>query len=375
MLFSALLPEFVYGNGVFSYHQWLGATLVVIGSLTLVVAVATLAMPRLRRLWPAPVIAVAGAGVITAWVILDTTSDLGGTDVDLGIWVALSGCFTAAAGGVVALRGLRSREDPSSSRSAPPTTLTRVVGHGALASAGTMLAACFAVRFMGQHQAVVDPTVAWAFLFPGFVGVAAGILTLRRGWSPPVGPALVAGVGASAVWGLWEMPILWKDFGTDALDSGFFLEIVGQIGLVTAGVLALAVLRREHGLALTSPAWRPLALTGPIALAAAVPFLLVAQSSWDSSEKGWAFHDLQMAVSVVAVPVLAAMVRPADLGRMVLLGWALGATGTALAYWSLLARNGLALVGIPYVLPALAVLVIAALLVRPRQPVADPSSG
>ena len=368
MLLSAFLPEFVNGADVFGYHQWLGAMLVVTGSLTIVVAVATLALTRLRRHWPSPLLAVAVAGVITTWVIPDTAWELDANGAQLGIWVAFAGSITTATAGVVAVRGLRSREDASSSRPGPPTFITKLVGHGSIASAGTMLAATFAVRFTGQEQALVDPTYVWAFVLPGFVGVAAGILTLRMRRSPQAGPALVAGAGASAVWGLWDMPIVWKDTGTDALDSGFFLELVGLIGLVTAAVLAVVALRREHGLTLGRPAWRPLALTGPIGLAAAIPFLVVAQMNWDYPRKGWAVHDVQMAVFVVVVPLLAAMLRPGDPGRMLLLGWSLGATGIVVAYWRLLNAISAPLSGMPYVLLALAALVVITLAVRPRKP-------
>ena len=371
MLLSALLPEFVNGAGVFSYHQWLGAVLVVTGGLTVVVAVATLAWTRLRRRWPGPVIAVAVAGAVTMWVILDTASDLGGGDIDLGIWVALAGCLTTAAGGLVAVQGLRSREDPSSSYSASLTPLTRLVGHGSIASAGTVIAATFAVRFVDGTQAIVQPDLVWAWLFPGFVGLAAGILTLRlRRW-PHVGPTLVVGVGAAAIWGVWDLPRIWHEKGTAALNSGFFLEFAGLIGLIAVGALALVVLQREQGLTRGWPDWRILALTATLGILTAVPFVRVARANLGSSETGNAAHDIEMVVLVVVVPVLCAMIRPGGMGRLVLLGWSLAAAGTVVAYWRLLRRGDYPLYGVPYALLALAALVVIAVAVRPRQAAPD----
>jgi hypothetical protein len=368
MVLSALLPDFAYDSDVFSHDQSLGIILVGLGLLTIVVAVAALAMPMLRRRWPGPVIAVAVAGVVALVGTVDTTSGLGGSDIRLGIWVALAGCLTTVAGGVVAVAGLRTREDPSSSGSDPLTAMTRVVGHGAIASGGTMLAATFAVRFADSTQAITQPDLVWAWLFPGFVGLTAGILTLRlRRW-PGVGPALVAGAGAAALWGVWDGPRIWSEKGTDALDSGFFLEFGGLASLIVAGAGALVVLRRQHGLGLARPAWNLLALTAPLGILAAVPFVQVAKANLSSSQTGNAAHDIEMVVLVVVVPVLCAMIRPGALGRLVLLGWSLAATGTVVAYWRLLKRGGYPLYGVPYALLALAALVLVALLARPRRP-------
>ncbi|MEO6410941.1 MAG: caspase family protein [Pedococcus sp.] len=369
LLLSALLPEFVYDNtSVFSFKEWLGIVLLAVGAVTLAVATATLGLTRLRGWWPWPVVATGVAAAITLVLILDATADLGASDIYLGIWVALAGCLTTAAAGVIAMVGWRlGPETSKSSHPDPPTRLTRAVGTGALVASGTILAATFAVRFLWDTQALVKTNYVWAWLFPGFVGVAAGILTLRARRWPHVGPALISGAGAAAIWGLWEMPIIWSDEGTAALKSGYFLELIGLIGLVTAAVGALAALRRERGLAMTRPAWGTVTLTGLIGLAAAVPFIRVAEISWESSETSYALHDVQMAVFVVAVPVLAAMIRPGEVGRLVLLGWTLGAAGPVIAYWRLLREVQAPLLGVPYVLIALTVLAVIAVTTRSRQ--------
>jgi hypothetical protein len=251
-----------------------------------------------------------------------------------------------------------------------------LVGHTALASAATMVAATFVVRFADDEQALLHPDLEWAWLFPGFVGVTAGILTLRlRRW-PHVGPSLVAGSAPAAAWGLWDLPRIWSAKGTSALNSGFFLEFAGLTGLVAAGVAALVCLRREHALAVARPAWASLALTGPLAVIAAVPFVAVSVLNIGSSETGNAAHDIAMATLAIAVPTLVAMLRPGDVARFVLLGWSVAAVGIVVAYWRLLSSAGASLHGIPYVLLALAALVAVAASNGPwRHPRAAPGEG
>jgi hypothetical protein len=372
VLLSVVLPQFVYSDTVYSFDNELAIVLLVVGALTLAVATATLRSTRFRSWWPWSVIAAAVAALITILGVLDATADLGASDINLGIWVALAGGLTTAAAGVVAMVGLRRRADPSLSDQAETrrslTPLDRVVGNGALVASGTIIAATFAVRFVDNTQAMVEPDLVWAWLFPGFVGLTGGILTLRlRRW-PHVGPALVAGAGAGAVWGVWDLPRIWNEKGTSALDSGFFLEFGGLIGLVALGAVALAALHREHGLVVAHPTWNPVALTAPLGILTAVPFVQVARANLGNDANANAAHDLAMAVLVVLVPVLCAMIRPGALGRLVLLGWSFAATGTVVAYWRLLRRSDYPLYGIPYALLSLAGLVLVALLVRPRQP-------
>lgn len=376
VLGSALLPEFVWGGSVFGFKGWLGVVLLVLSVYGIGSGLSALTPNPLRDRWPFLVIGtgvLAAAGVV---LLLAATSDLGSSDVQLGIWVALAGCLTTVAGGVVAVAGLQQREDPTAPRPAGPTALTRLVGHGALTSAGTMLAATFAVRFMHDQQALVEPYLVWAWIVPGLVGLAAGILTLRlRRW-PLVGPALVAGAATNALWGLWDMPRIWDREGTSALNTGFFLEFVGLLGLVAAGVAALVCLRRQHDLSMARPAGGAVALTVPVAVLAAVPFLRLAQLNWEGSKGGDAIHDVLMAVMVVAVAVLATMLRPGDVARFALLGWTLGAVGVVVAYWRLLTYFGAPLVGVPYVLLALAAMAVVAAVNRPwRTPGAAPGDG
>jgi drug/metabolite transporter (DMT)-like permease len=100
-----------------------------------------------------------------------------------------------------------------------------------------------------------------------------------------------------------------------------------------------------------------------------IPFVLVMQWDGSNGKHEHAVHDALMALLSVAVPVLAARLRGSDLGRFVLLGWALGATGIVVAYWRVLQENSSPLQGVPNVLLAMAALAAVALvrsLWRPR---------
>jgi hypothetical protein len=124
------------------------------------------------------------------------------------------------------------------------------------------------------------------------------------------------------------------------------------------------------------PGWASLALTGPVALIAAVPYVTIAALNFYQSETGNAVHDIAMATLTIAVPFLAAMLRPGDVARFVLLGWSLAATGIVVAYWRLLRNDSAPLHGIPYVLLTLAALVAIAAVNRPWRPVdAAPEAG
>ena len=376
VLVSVALPQFVYSDGVFAFDRQLAVALLCVGALGAGVGTAALFLSAVRTRWVWPVTGVAVAAAIALVAVLDASSDLGASDVDVGIWAALAGCLTTAAAGVVSLAGLRSPRQSRAPDEAEPqpvlTTMTRTLGIGALVASGSMLVATFAVRFVRDVQALVEPDLVWAWLVPGFVGLAAGVLTLRpQRWLAPVGPALLVGAGAAALWGLWEMPRIWASEGTAGLDTGYFLELAGLVGLVALSVLALVVLRREHDLTAGPPQWRILALTLPVGLLAAVPFLLVAQWNGRQSQSGNVAHDVAMALLTVLVPVLTAMVRPEVSGRLMLLGWAVAATGIVIAYWRLLRSAGAELFGTPYVLLALAALVLIALTGRRAGPAPD----
>jgi len=367
-LASVLLPEFVYGSSAFSFGTGVGVGLVVVGLLGSAAAIAVLAWPGLRARWPWPVLVVAVLALAGVLALLDATSDLGASDLQLGVWVALGGGLTAVAAGVVAVVGLARRgpEPPThAGRPAPP--LQRTVGLATVVAAGLVLASSFAVRFVQDTQALVQATFVWSWWFPALVALAGGILALRLHRWPWLGPALTVGAGASSVWGLWDLPRIWNGLGTSSLDGGYFLELIGLSGLVACGAGALALLVRDHGVGRGRARW---GLTGPalaVGVLSAIPFALVARTNAASGETGNLVHDLQVALFAALVPVLSTLVRPWGVGRSILLGWALGATGTVVTYWRLLREAGTSLSGIPYVLLALAALAVVALAVPERE--------
>ncbi|GAB3079252.1 caspase, EACC1-associated type [Pedococcus soli] len=366
-LLSALLPYFVRGDDAHAFDPRLSTVLLVVGAVGIVVALGTLYLRALFAPWRWVVSAAAVAAAVALVMILDVSSDLGSSEVDVGIWVALAGCLTTLAGGVTALLGrLRAPGGAGTGPSpAAPSPRARAVGRAAVVSSGSAIVATFAVRFTGGTQALVEPDLVWAWLFPGFVGLAGGILTLRLHRWTHVGPALVTGAATAALWGVWDLPRIWHAEGTANLGAGFFLEFGGLIGLVVVGAGALVILRREHSLVVAPPAWSSAALTGVVGLLAAVPFVRVAAANVGSSQPGNAAHDIEMIVLVVLAPLLTTVVRPSVLGRLLLVGWSFAAAGTVVAYWRLLRRGGFPLYGVPYALLALAAFVVIAVAVRP----------
>lgn len=375
MLLAVMLPSFVYGESAFAFRPPLAWVLLGVGVLACAAGVATLYARVFRERWRWPVATTAALALATAAFVLDASGALGASDIDFGIWVALAGCLTGLAAGVLAVVAGRPAPPtaPDAGSSPEPTPLARALGTGTLVASGTVVAATFAVRFTGDLQAVVQSGLLWAWLFPGFVGLLAGVLFLRPRPHGHVAAALLVGAAAAATWGLWDMPRTWRDSGTANLDSGYFLELAGLVGLVALAVRAVVLLRAEYGLSLARPVWRAVALPAAIGLLAAVPFVRVARLNLDSSQTGNAVHDLAMAFLVVVVPTLTAMLRPVEVGRVALLGWACAAVGTVVDYVRLLRAAGAPLLGVPYVLLALAAFVVIALVAHPGRAVPDPA--
>ena len=375
MVLAVMLPSFVYGEGAFAFRAALAVVLLGVGVLACATGVATVYAGAFSERWRWPVATTAVLALGTAALVLDASGGLGASDVDFGIWVALAGCLTAITAGVLAV--VRGRPAPATTPVAgsptAPTPLARALGTGTLVASGTVVAATFTVRFTGDLQAVVQSGLLWAWLFPGFVGLVAGVLFLRPRARAHVVAALLVGAGAAATWGLWDMPRTWKDSGTANLDSGYFLELAGLAGLVALAVRAVVLLRAEQGLSLARPVWRAVALPAAVGLLAALPFVRVARLNLQNSQTGNAVHDLVMAFLVVVVPTLTAMLRPVEVGRFVLLGWSCAAVGTVVDYVRLLRDAGAPLLGVPYVLLALAAFVVIALVAHPGRAAPGPA--
>ncbi len=344
-----------------SIHSW-PSCFVAVGAVGAGVATTTLLWAPLRARWFWPVTAVAVAAFVTLSLILDATVDVGASGLGAGTWVGLAGCLTTFAAGAVALPGRRAAPHtagPSVDEYPPsPTPLAAGVGAGALVASGAAVVATSTVQY------VFDRPLLWAWLLPALVGLTAAALTLRPWRGGHVGPALLLGAATAATWGLWDLPRMWNEKGTASLNSGYFLELAGFVGLVAAGAGALVVLRREHGLVLAGIPWRTLAPTVTVGLLAAIPFLRVARWNWDQSETGNAVHDVVMALLVALVPMLTTMIRPTAWA-----GWCCsgGRSGPPARSWTTGACSGQGdypLFGTPYALVALAAFVVLALMVR-----------
>ena len=148
MLVSAILPDFVYGESAFGFRPQLAVVLLCVGAVSASLAAAILLAPQLRDRWRWPVTVMAVAAVVTLVLVLDAFTGLSAGDVDLGIWVALAGCLTTLAAGVVALAARR-KVHAGASRPAEPASCE---------PAGTSARPRSTPRVRGGHRGDVRPT-------------------------------------------------------------------------------------------------------------------------------------------------------------------------------------------------------------------------
>jgi hypothetical protein len=122
--------------------------------------------------------------------------------------------------------------------------------------------------------------------------------------------------------------------GTSELGPGFWSGLLAPVVLIAAGLLAVAAARREAEPGFAAPAssdwatWVVLVL----AVAGALTLLPPALETYSSS-KGWGAQGLWGAFLAVATPLTAVLVRPAALGRWMLVGGALAGAAPVLALW------------------------------------------
>ncbi|SFW91575.1 Caspase domain-containing protein [Amycolatopsis australiensis] len=161
----------------------------------------------------------------------------------------------------------------------------------------------------------------------------AGILTLAPRARRHVGPALLAGAGLGALFGLLrflgDLITLSQD-GSSDLSAGFAFLLLAHLALVVAGTSALVVLRRAGGFG----AGRVRGWDGWVAIGLG----LVAAGGWAGQLAELADHDrsdggraaayfVLGALLAVVVPVLALVLRPAGLRWAVLAGGTAGLLG------------------------------------------------
>ncbi|MEU8638823.1 caspase family protein [Amycolatopsis sp. NPDC048633] len=186
------------------------------------------------------------------------------------------------------------------------------------------------------------------------LALLAGILTLAPRTRQQAGPALLAGVGFAALFGmlrfLGELVTLADGSGTE-LGAGFAFELLAHIAAVVAGAFALGALRRNPTAKLGFGKVRGWEGWVAIALGVVVAAGWITQigelSERDTSETGRvAAYYILGAVLVLTLPVFAAILRPRAIGAAVLATGTVGLAGVlAPTFAGLLDYSSLTLAG------------------------------
>jgi len=235
-----------------------------------------------------------------------------------------------------------------------------------MTSAGVVLAGLFTVRFQDDVQAFVEASRFWGFLVAALVCAVGGGTVLWRSGHARTGLALVVAAALVSVWNVWELLIRWQSSGTGALQAGFWLVLLGHLGVLACGALSVSTLRAEKSV--TPARWRSrrraAAPVAALSALAAGPIVAIGLSNGEAGSTGYLVHDASFVVLLVLVPLVAVLV-PADVGRPLLIGWVVGAAGLVLTYWRLLDINDQPTYGIGLSLVPLAAQLALALAATP----------
>jgi hypothetical protein len=155
----------------------------------------------------------------------------------------------------------------------------------------------------------------------------AAVLILIPRTRGRTGPAMLLGTALVAVFGLarfiGEATTLSQHGNDTELAAGYTLELIGHIALVVAAFGALTVLRRNPAVLLRTAkvdgwaAWAQIGLGGTVATGWIVQLAELTEYDSDDGGRAAAYFVLG-ALLAVAVPVIAAVLRPPAVGRVVL---------------------------------------------------------
>ncbi|TPG19535.1 caspase family protein [Pedococcus bigeumensis] len=377
VLLSVLLPAFVYGNDVFTFHNWLGVVLVVVGLLCIGTAMSTLTSSMTRRHWPWTVLTMSVVALVTIAVLRVTMDGISTYDIKAGAWVAWAGCLTSTAAGVVAVLGLRgSPAKIAAQNTTSPVIATVAADPGSEPDTTARPRSWFGASLVAMGVLVLAPLVlnvqydniGWFVLETsivrlvtlGLVAVSAGACALFLRGRGPVGLGLAAGAVAPAALGFVGS---FADTDVGSMQEGWYVGLVGQSGLAVVGALGFVTVARTPPSALPRPrsgisrglAW------GASVTAAGLLGLSGAQVSHSSS--GLATVLLSFAALAIAVP--ACVERLPVIRAWTLLGWAIGAVGGATTLGSYVEDHSEPTWPIALTLGCLAALIVAALTERP----------
>lgn len=209
---------------------------------------------------------------------------------------------------------------PGSRADGPPLFGWIVVTGGALMVLGT------ALPFQWDSQATEKaPFLAWYLLALAGMALAGGVCSLVSRTRQWVGPGLVLGIAATSTWGLAYLIGSFADSNGDGFNLGFYLDVVAHLLLIAAGCLAavrLARLDEVQVRSLSRHDWIKLLIVVLGAVGALLMFLTAIDVG--SSDAGIGALTNWLGFLSIAVPASAVLLRPRQLGVLVLAGWLAG---------------------------------------------------
>lgn len=182
-----------------------------------------------------------------------------------------------------------------------------------------------------RHAVVVAATVAVA---------AVVVLVPRTRW--PAGVGLLLGVLVASTWDLVTLLTAWVVYAQDAGDTnpGFWLLVVGHgVTLVGGAVVAREVAGPAGGRVGVPVLPRPVVWSLVGAGVAGAVAVVVSATRPDDDPLPW-YMTAWTVLTVTAVPLVVAFLRPARFGAWVLVGWVAGAAVAVPRYGEILAFEG-----------------------------------
>jgi hypothetical protein len=173
-----------------------------------------------------------------------------------------------------------------------------------------------------------DPVRVYVIVL-ALVTLAAGVCLVARAPQPFLGPGPVLGVAAASVWGLFLLVDL---LGEDGLGPGYGLVLLAHLLLLAAALDAIVGLVRSAGARIPRrlpTGWSAWLTIGLGVLGAT--FLLALSFRLRAYEEPM-MATVWTACMALAVPLLATLIVPAQLGRSLLVGWIGGATAIVVVH-------------------------------------------
>jgi hypothetical protein len=222
----------------------------------------------------------------------------------------------------------------TAARSAPRRDRRRdVAGVGAIASALLLFLSGFTNYMWGAH--ISDwPDVLILVLLSALVAFAGGVLMFVPRTRSLFGPGFVQGAAAIAAYGFVANIAVVLYAEPDEVNGAFWLITLGELLLITAGIVALLSVRHDVHVG-SSPHGRLQWLVGVLGVLMALVLVFRAVNYGATQSGHIATPSVLMALLAVAVLWVAAVVVPRLFGTALLAGWLAGGIALVVHYGTL----------------------------------------